>query len=462
MSSNPVSPSRHVFSRHVFAGLFLAIGLLLGGCTTDSKTESQPRQQLASEIETALTKHLLDVWYPRVIDEEHGGYLSTFSHDWTPVGDQEKMIVTQARHVWTLSEASHWYPEREYLEAARRGVAFLSDHMWDETYGGFYTTVDRTGQPPLTDDEPVLKEAYGQAFAIYGLSAYFEASGDSTALRLAQKGFRWLETHSYDSEHGGYFQFLRRDGTPHTDGYEGTPPKDYNSSIHLLEALTELYRVWPDSLVRKRLREMFHVVRDTMVAEKGYLQLYFRRDWAPVTYEDSTAAAQDQYRLGHVTFGHDVETAYLLLEAAHALGREDPAATRKIGKRMVDHALRHGWDDEEGGLYDRGYYFAGDDRVTITDSTKTWWSQAEMLNTLLLMSELYPDDSRGYVDTFEQQWAYVQNYLIDEKHGGWYRGGLDEAPNQEEAPKAGIWKGNYHTARSLMNSLTRLQSDRSP
>lgn len=431
---------------------------MLGGCTSEEQAEAvQGRRALASEVETALTDHLLEVWYPRVIDEERGGYLSTFGPDWTPVGDQQKMIVTQARHVWTLSKAASRYPERGYLEAARHGVLFLRDHMWDQRHGGFYTMVDRQGR--RIADEPSTKRAYGQAFAIYGLAAYFGASGDSTALSLAQRGFRWLEEHSHDSKYGGYFEYMRRKGTPFASGHEGTPPKDYNSSIHLLEAFTELYTVWDAPQVRERLREMYHVVRDTMVTEKGFLRLYFRRDWSPVTYDDSIAAAQDDFQLDHVTFGHDVETAYLLLEAAHALGHESPEATRRLGKQMVDHALQAGWDEADGGVYDRAYYVPERDRITIVDSSKTWWAQAEMLNALLLMSELYPNDPNRYFSRFRKQWAYVRTYLIDEERGGWYPGGIDENPEQKNANKAGIWKGNYHTARALMNGLDRLRQE---
>jgi mannobiose 2-epimerase len=428
----------------------------MGGCATDRDAPSH-RSQLAAEIDTALTDQLLTVWYPRVLDSTHGGYRSTFSHDWTPVGEQNKMIVTQARHVWTLSEASSRFPDRRYAQYAQHGVDFLHRHMWDQTHGGFYRLVTRAGAPLRSNEETFIKRAYGQAFAIYGLASYVEATGDSAALSLAKEAFHWLDAHSHDAAQGGYFQYMQRDGTPFTNGYEGTPPKDYNSSIHILEALTELYQVWPDSLVRTRLEEMYHVVRDTMVADRGFLKLYFERDWTPVTYDDSAAAAADGHRLDHVTFGHDVETAFLLLEAAHVLGTETATEPWGLGKRMVDHALANGWDSATGGLYNRGRYRQGDDRVPITDSSKSWWAQAEMLNTLHLMADRYPDDPQRYGEKFEKQWVYVQTHLIDETHGGWYPSGADEDPTAKTANKAGIWKGNYHTARALMNCLDRLR-----
>lgn len=100
--------------------------------------------------------------------------------------------------------------------------------------------------------------------------------------------------------------------------------KDQSTSIHLLEAFTELYKLWPDKLVEKRLKEMLRLVRDSSATESGYLQLYFHQDWAPVSLKDSTEAIiEANYVIDHVSFGHDIETAFLILEASHALGKHE-------------------------------------------------------------------------------------------------------------------------------------------
>ena len=446
-------------SRASFA-VFL-LGFWLGAVMPTSvwaQAGGRPGVDVQADTVEAALQSLLDVWYPRAVDSLHGGYLSYFTHDWQPEGAQDKMIVTQARHVWTTAKAAGFY-ERDkarYLPMSAHGFAFLREAMWDSVHGGFYALVTREGEPTGTDAN-ARKTAYGNAFGIYGLAAYARASGDAEALGLAQDAFRWLEAHSHDPVYGGYFQFLQQDGTPLVEGYAGTPPKDQNSSIHLLEAFTELYAVWPDSLVRERLAEMLHVVRDTLVSDEGYLRLFFERDWTPVSYRDSTADVREaHYNLDHISFGHDVETAFLLLEAAHALGIEEDT-TLEVAKRMVDHALRTGWDDRLGGFYDGGYYFPGSTDVTIIKETKNWWAQAEALNTLFLMARLFPDDPLDYGDLFEKQWHYVDTYLIDHEHGGWYDSGLDAAPESRGRPKGHIWKGAYHTARSLMAVVRGLE-----
>ena len=235
--------------------------------------------------------------------------------------------------------------------------------------------------------------------------------------------------------------------------------KDQNSSIHLLEAFTELYQVWKDPLVKKRLEEMFLLIRDQIVTPKGYLQLFFTPEWQPVSFRDSSEQSILKHRtLDHVSFGHDVETAYLLMEAAEVLNNSD-SKTLQVGKKMIDHALRNGWDDSLGGFYDEGYYFKDKPGCTIINKSKNWWAQAEGLNTLLIMSSLYPNDPMQYLQHFYKLWDYVQTYLIDHEHGDWYEEGLDNEPQRKTALKAHIWKATYHVFRALSNCIRRIEKE---
>lgn len=428
-----------------------------------SSEVNQERLRLADEIEHSAQTELLDKWYPAAVDTLHGGFLSAFTFDFQPAENQNKMIVTQARHVWTTAKAAMAYPgSGHFLKASAHGATFLKDIMWDKTHGGFHTLVDRQGNVISTSNEQ--KTAYGNAFGIFGLSAYVMASGDSAALSLAKKAFMWLEEHSHDPVYKGYFQHLRRDGTA-IKRYASVPStadlgyKDQNSSIHLLEAFTELYQVWPDPLVAERLKEMLVLIRDTITTEKGYLTLFLQPDWTPVTFRDSSEEViMKHHNLDHVSFGHDVETAYLMLEASHVAGIKDDSVTLRIAKKMVDHALLNGWDSVAGGFYDEGYYFRNKPGITITRDTKNWWAQAEGLNTLLLMADLFPDDDQKYFEKFKLMWNYIDHNLIDHEHGEWYAGGIDKQPDMKTALKGHIWKASYHQYRSMENAVKRLRA----
>lgn len=417
---------------------------------------------IAGAMEFTMKRLQLDKWYPNSFDTVYGGFHTSFTYDFKPGSNTDKMIVTQARHTWVNAKAMELYPQTEYFrKGAVHGFQFLKNVMWDSVYGGFFTLVDQKGVPIVNGK--VQKEAYGNAFAIYALAAYYHATADPQALELARKGFLWLEKHSRDPVHKGYFQHLQRDGTPvkRTDDIPGTSDlgyKDQNSSIHLLEAFTELYQVFPDPLVRERLKEMFLLIRDTILSPRGNLVLFFHPDWKPVSFRDKDAETILKHRnLDHVSFGHDVETAYLLWEASQALAIPNDTATLRIMKRMVDHALHNGWDNEKGGFYDEGYYFKGDTGITIIKKTKNWWAQAEGLNSLLMMASLFPDDSTYYYTRFKQLWNYCCLYLIDQEFGGWFEGGLDEQPEHRYGRKGHIWKATYHTFRALSNCMGRLR-----
>jgi len=418
-------------------------------------------RKIYKELSESLKHNLLDSWYPRTIDSIFGGFLSDFDYKWEMKGRQNKMIVTQSRHIWTCSTVAEFYPEKKdyYLKIACHGVQFLKDKMWDSNRGGFFNLVDREGNVLKSGRaDRIVKEAYGNAFAIYGLAAFARQTGDIAALELAKKTFLWLDEHSYDPKYGGYFQFLEVDGTPMKEGYQGVPPKDQNSSIHLLEAFTELYRVWPDPLVKERLLMMLALIRDRITHPKGYLQLFLNADISPVSYRDSAEQVrQKNWSLDHISFGHDVETAFLMLEASEVAGLKNDSLTLRKAKKMVDHSIENGWDNSVGGFYDAGYYFKGQDSVTIIRDTKNWWAQAEGMNSLLMMAEYFPNDPHNYKSLFRKEWEYIDKYLIDHEHGDWFPGGTDKEPEAKHAMKAQIWKGNYHNSRSLMNCMKQLQ-----
>jgi mannobiose 2-epimerase len=351
---------------------------------------------------------------------------------------------------WTAAAFAEHSPTHrdEYSQYARQGVEYLDRVMRDKEQGGFHFILDREGHVSTRlGDE---KHVYGTAFALYAASKARAVIGDETSLKVARDAFEWLETHAHDAQHGGYHESLTRAGKPITD-WEGAPPgqrvdrlgiyhgfKTMNSHIHLLEALSAFYAVEKTDRVRQRLAETLGVVRDKIAVEPGALNLYLTRDWRATPAHDS--------------FGHDVETAYLLVEASESLGLHDDAETWKAARRLVDHALEWGWDDEHGGFYDKGEVFAGQ----AFDKTKVWWTQAEGLNALLLLHKKFSAETDRYARAFLKQWAFIEKHLIDPVHGGWFYETTREGKLIGDGQKASQWKANYHTSRALMNAAKGL------
>lgn len=407
--------------------------------------------RLAGEVEANLQRHVLAMWFPRAVDRERGGFYQSFKEDWTGGASSDKTIVYQSRLTWVASQAAMRYPAQAdfYLPFARHGLECLAEKLWDREHGGFFWAVDANGR--LTSDRG-RKHVYGIAFGIYAAVAEHAAARDVLALDLAKRAFAWLEEHAHDPRNGGYYEALTRQGRPIlTAPADPNDPvsdaigtrygyKSMNSHIHLLEAFTALYEVWPDPLVAARLEEVFRLVRDRIAVEPGCLHLYFTPDWRPLPDHDS--------------FGHDVETAYLLTEAAAALGQPDDARAWSVARQLVDHALDFGWDDKSGGFYDAGGAFRGPGPE---ETDKIWWVQAEGLNALLLMHDRFGRQSPRYWQAFVKQWEFIRTRQVDARHGGWFsrvRGDGTPIPGLD---KSDPWTECYHQARALLNVGARLR-----
>ena len=188
------------------------------------------------------------------------------------------------------------------------------------------------------------------------------------------------------------------------------------------------------------------------------MNLFFEKDWTPISFRNTDIdTIKKHYYMDHISFGHDVETAYLMLEASIIIGDWEFEKTLYKGKMMVDHAILNGWDNKLGGFYDGGYYFKNEDTLSIVNYNKNWWSQAEGLNSLLLMDFYFPKDKINYRRHFNQLWRYTNQYLMDKKNGGWYEWGQDNKPEKKYDRKGHVWKGAYHNYRALVNSKKILE-----
>jgi len=420
--------------------------------------------KLADETEAVLRKDVLGVWFPRTIDKENGGFRSNFARDWKPVASSDgKFSVFQGRMTWISSQVVMRRPElkQQFEPVAKHGVDYLKNVLWDKQHGGFYWGLTDKGEisPFYTDG----KHLYGMSFCVYGLAAAYQATKDPSALELAQRAFRWIDEHAHDAQNGGYFEWLTREGKPvaaHPDTGKveflpvaGFPIgyKSMNTHIHLLEAFSQLYEVWKDDLLRKRLEELLAIIRDRICVETGAMNLYFTNRWEAIP--------------GHDSYGHDVETAYLMLEAEDALtlgsgSAHDPnihsnhahdLRTERMARMLVDHAFAYGWDENLGGFFQEGGAFGKPGSLL-----KEWWVQVEGLNALLLMHEKYGAQNDAYFKAYQRQWQFIKDYQIDPEYGGLYPlVGEDGKPTV--SAKGSIWKAAYHDGRALLNVTDRLR-----
>ena len=349
--------------------------------------------------------------------------------------------------MWTAATVARLRPDTraEYLPYIRHGVRYLADVMWDREHGGFHTLVDLSGHG-VTGAFPG-RPVYGQAFAIYGLAAAHAATGDAEPLDLARRAWRWVEDHYRDDLGPGYRSAVKPDGqpfpVPKTEGpgaresIEGPAlHRTMNDHIHLLEAYAELLRSWPDPELRKRTEELLAFVRDRLFTEPGCLYIALRPDGRVVP--------------APVSFGHDVETAFLMIEAEEALGREPQAATLRAARMLVDQALAHGYDPVRGQLYEAGSAYGRP-----VDRSIEWWGQFEAFNAFQLMDERFGREDDRYRGAFAKAWALARDAFADPQHPG-VCPLMDERGDVHCESKSHQWFVSYHTARALLLTADRL------
>ena len=406
--------------------------------TTLSRLAAPPIATLlasyAQEMSIELTR-ITDFWLANTLDERRGGFIGQMDGAGQIDTQADKGSILNARILWTFSAAYRHTGEAATLAAATRAFEYLLAHFIDNEHGGIYWLVDADGQPLNT-----RKQIYALAFAIYGLSEYYRATQNPRALAASQQLFEWIETHSYDPAHGGYFEAFGRAGEPLADqrlsDKDRHASKTMNTHLHVLEAYANLYRCWPDAQLAQRLRGLLDTfLTHILDAQIGHLRLFFAADWTPVA--------------DLVSYGHDIEAAWLLREAAQVLGDEALLAqVEAAGQRLVeataaallpDGSLPHELDRATGYL----------------DRHREWWVSAEAMVGFLDAYELTGDPA--HLHRSHQAWRFAQRHLLDHAHGEWRWGVHDDYRPMTEQDKVGFWKCPYHNARACLEVLHRCQ-----
>ena len=430
-------------SKSAISRAWLAATLVLFVVSTvcgASGTTAQMAEKHTPTLEKILTTNIVPFWQEKSLDRTSGGYIISFDAEGRLKEPVTKMIVTQARQVWLFSRlARAGYEPKKNLEAAEIGHRFLVDKMWDAKHGGFYWEVDATGSRQLKPN----KFLYGQSFALYALSEYYLASGRKEVLDFAVKFFNLLEEKAHDATYGGYVEYFNPDWTrpPASESsYMGAPAdlKLMNTHLHLLESVTTFYRASKLPLARARLLELIDIESNAVVRKNlGACTDKYDRNW--------TARLDENY--ARVSYGHDIENIWLLMDACDAAGASN-GPFLDLYKTLFDYSLKYGYDEQGGGFYNSGPLGGPAD-----DRSKVWWVQAEVIVSALRMYE-YTKDAK-YLAVFEKTLELIDTKMVDWKTGEWHS--TITAEGQPQGDKASPWKAGYHNGRAMIECIEILK-----
>ncbi len=370
-----------------------------------------------------LSSEVITFWRTKGPDPIHGGFYAELDRVGAKSTPTDKGIIQQSRHLWSFS---NWYEHKEQTPVVRAiadgSYRFVVDHMLDSSDKQFYFTVNASGEAAVNTDKPL----YAQSFAIFALSTYGRVFNVSEANVLALSTFRAIELR-HDAAHLGYDE--------HNDmgGLGAGAQRSTNTHIHLMEAFTALYHATNDPDVRARLDELVTLVSTKLFqADKKFVAKEFGNDWSPVG--DS-----------RVSYGHDLETAWLLIDAAHAVGRESEPAVLSAAIGMGTTSANEGFDTALGGYWEEGIPGGA---VTATD--KIWWVESEALLGLLRLFILTRDPSM--LDKVEATLTFIETKQRDNANPGteWFWGiDKDGKVSAQGDRKGNLWKASYHNSRAL-------------
>ncbi|WP_281698561.1 AGE family epimerase/isomerase [Hallella colorans] len=389
---------------------------------------------MKQEMHDILVSNILPYWLNKVEDHVNGGYFGKVDGHDKVHPTHPKGAILHARALWTFSAAYRSIGSQAYLDAASRCRDYIAKYFIDHKNGGVYWALDHLGQPLDTK-----KQIYAIAFTIYGLAEYVRATGDEDTLRMAQGLFRDIECRAFDRAGQGYVEALTMDWKPIADmrlsDKDENGARTMNTHLHVIEAYTNLYRVWRAPELRQAIYTLLDIFMHKIVnPTTHHLDLFFDDKWHGKRNIES--------------YGHDIEATWLLHETALLLN--DPTTTTQIETliRQMARAAAEGLAPDGSMRYEREV-----DSNTI-DSQRQWWVQCENIVGHVNLYQHFHD--LADLKRAEDCWTYVKNHLIDYENGEWYWS-VDEKGNiNREEDKAGFWKCPYHNGRMCLEIMERL------
>ena len=387
------------------------------------------------EITAELT-NILQYWMSHTVDESNGGFIGRIDNDNTIYAQAPKGSVLNARILWAFSAAYRTTNNKAYLKMAQRAYAYIQDYFIDKEYGGVFWSVDYKGNPLDTK-----KQIYALAFTLYACSEYYQCTGMEEAKQTAIALYERIQQYSYDDKRGGYWEAFARNWEPMEDNRlsdkDANEKKTMNTHLHILEAYTNLYRIWPDEKLAVHQRELLtDFMQHILNQQTGHLHLFFDENW--------------EVKGDTISYGHDIEASWLLLEAAEVL-KDTTLITqcKKVAVKMVGAVV-------EGLDTDGGLWYEYEPTTAQLVRQKHWWPQAEAMIGFVNAWQISKEEK--YLQYALNSWQFVKQYILDKKEGEWFWGIQKDHSIMKQEDKVGIWKCPYHNTRACMEIMKRVEN----
>ena len=208
-----------------------------------------------------------------------------------------------------------------------------------------------------------------------------------------------------------------------------------NTHLHVLEAYTNLFRIYPSQEVKEAIIHLLDMFDKHIIdSHNHHLVLFFDETW-------NRKGAQ-------VSYGHDIEAAWLLSEAAEVIGEQEWIMKMHHHATLIADASLEGIDS------DNGMFHEFDPVHNHLVREKHWWPQAEAMVGFLHAYEVSGNEK--YLEYLLNSWQFIKDHIIDKKNGEWIWGVKDDYALMKNEDKAGFWKCPYHNSRACLEAISRI------
>jgi mannose/cellobiose epimerase-like protein (N-acyl-D-glucosamine 2-epimerase family) len=310
-----------------------------------------------------LLDHVCRYWLVRIYDPA-GGFFENLDALGAPVANQRRATLGQARLTYVFSHAYLLSHDPAYREAARHGLAFLM-RAARAPDGGWFRAVSVDG---ATLDN--TRDTYDHAFVLFALAWYCRATGDKSAIQLADATWQFMQQRLADPRHGGFFEEF----VPGRS--EVKLPRRQNPHMHLLEALLALHIATGEKNWLRRAGALIDLFKRRFTdPATGALIEFFAADWSPVPGAEG----------GLREPGHQFEWVWLLHEYLRLTGDDSIAP---YAERLFTFGAKFGIDPADGAAFD-GVDASG----AVVAGTKLFWPQTEYIKACVARAEWLNDDA---------------------------------------------------------------------
>lgn len=364
-------------------------------------------------------------------DDTYGGFYKDVGRSGSILSSSYKSLVSNSRNAYGFARAFMLTGNEEYLDFSQSALGFMYNHNWDKSYGGWFNETSRSGANPYTGD----KTAFDQHYALLGIMAYYEATGDTIAFNKLDSSYVYMDTTFWDNSdlQYGYYDNVSRNGNTKSG-------KSFNATVDAITThVYNLYLLTGEQKYMDRLMDLKSNINDYLVPSMessaiGFAELY-NTDWSINTSQNRTI------------MGHVLKTGWCL-GRTHRISADIAALDN--AKLLIQDVLDNGYDHEYGGPFKDYDRISGEMMMYgAYDEAKAWWQVEQAITSGLMLFEITWDQK--YLEMADESLDFFMKYFVDPEYGEVYAdrsktgGRVAYSGGYWDENKGSSWKAGYHS-----------------